>query len=522
MWLAARIPGVTLFAICLLGQTPPPRQATPDPPEKLALAALRDYDYPAAEEFYRRALTQNPSSPDTNAGLVRALLGEKKLPAARVALEAALRQAPDAPPVLVAEGDVRLREGRIQDSEAAYKRALSLDPRIARGWFGMARIAYLNSMHRTAERAVNKAHDLDPDDPEIYDWWAVRLPRAERRRALAYLIDHHGHMDAERLNNLQSRLAWLIVLGDKPAWKLVSPANSAKLKLNHIVAPPRPDGFGPPTLRTTAVALHLQINGKKTVNLLVDTGASGVVLQRDTAAKAAVRPIYDIATKGIGDERAAMGYLGWVNSVSIGPLQFENVPMTVVDQRFPDGVDGLIGLDVFDRFLVTLDIQRGELDLAPLPELPDEYKDPDGSWDRYISPEMKDYLPVLHMSSHLLVPTSVDGRAPGLFFLDTGAFDSQVDSDYVSRDKLTRAPNLPVRGISGRVNDVFVANNVRLQFGHFVQENFSLVAISMDKMSENEGVGITGILGFPLLSQFRISIDYRDGLVYFDYKGAKR
>ena len=49
-----------------------------------------------------------------------------------------------------------------------------------------------------------------------------------------------------------------------------------------------------------------------------------------------------------------------------------------------------------------------------------------------------------------------------------------------------------------------------------------MVAISMDKVSENEGVGLTGILGFPLLSQFRISIDYRDGLVYFDYKGAKR
>ena len=454
MWRAARIPGVTLFTICLLGQTHAPNRATPEPLEKSAVAALRDYDYPAAEQLYRRVLTRDPASPEANAGLIWSLLYEKKLPAARIALDGALRVAPDAPAVLVAEGDVRLREGQVQEAEAAYKQALTLDQNLARGWFGMAKIAYMNSMHRTATRQINKAHELDPADPEIKDWWAVRQPRAERRRALEYMIDHPGHIDADRLNNLQSRLAWLIVLGDKSAWKLVSQADSAKLKLNHVIASPRPDAFGMPGLRPTAVALHVQVNGKKTVNLLVDTGASGVVMQRSTAAKAAVKPIYDVATKGIGDERAASGYLGWANSVNIGPLQFENAPVTVVDQRFPDGTDGLIGLDVFDRFLVTLDIKGAELDLSPLPELPDAYKDSDGSWDRYVAPEMKSYQPVLHMSSHLLVPTSVDGGSPGLFFLDTGAFDSQVDSNYVSRDKLTAAPNLPIRGISGRVNDV--------------------------------------------------------------------
>jgi hypothetical protein len=49
-----------------------------------------------------------------------------------------------------------------------------------------------------------------------------------------------------------------------------------------------------------------------------------------------------------------------------------------------------------------------------------------------------------------------------------------------------------------------------------------MIAISMGKLSEGEGIGLTGILGFPLLSQFRISIDYRDGLIHFEYKGGKR
>jgi hypothetical protein len=147
--------------------------------------------------------------------------------------------------------------------------------------------------------------------------------------------------------------------------------------------------------------------------------------------------------------------------------------------------------------------------------------DADGFSDRYIAPEMKDFYPIQHMASHIFVPTSIDGQPPALFSLDTGAFDSQVDPAFVSASKLTQAPDLVVRGMSGRVNNVFLASDVRIQFGRFVQENFRMVAISMDKVSERETIGMAGILGFPLLSNFRLSIDYRDGLVNFDYIEAK-
>jgi hypothetical protein len=97
-----------------------------------------------------------------------------------------------------------------------------------------------------------------------------------------------------------------------------------------------------------------------------------------------------------------------------------------------------------------------------------------------------------------------------------------VDSTYVDQRKLAAAPDLNIRGISGRVKNAWIANNVRIQFGHFVQDNFRMIAISMDKLSDSEEVALTGILGFPLLSQFRLSVDYRDGLVNFDYKAGKR
>ena len=520
---ATRIAVLGFLVVPLYAQTPPPDEDAARLVDR-ALAAWRDYDYAAAEPLYRQALAKDPALGDARAGLVRTLLDEKKLNDAQKAADAAMEAAPQSAAVQAADGDLLFRLGRVEEAEKAYRRALATEEKLARGWFGLSRVAEANSNHRTARRAALKAHELDPADPDIYGAWASRLPRAELRKAIEHLVDHPGHMDPERLSILQSRLAWLIILGNNTAWKLVSTTETAKLKLDHVMTASHTnygmDRIVAPS-KVSAVVVRVQLNDKKTVSLLLDTGASGIVLHKNVAGKAGIKQVFEIATHGIGDEKAANGYLGWAKDVKIGPIEFQNVPVTVLEGNFAEGTDGLMGIDVFEHFLITLDIGKEELNLAPLPAVPAEQRDPDGLMDRTIAPEMKDYAPVLHMGPHILVSTSIDGQAPGLFFLDTRAFDSQVDSDYVPRSKLTAAPNLTVRGISGRVNQVYFANQVRIQFGQFRQDNFRMVAISMDKLSEGEGIGLTGILGFPLLSQFRLSIDYRDGLVGFDYKGGR-
>jgi len=514
------MPRATLFLMFLCGL---PLLAQSPSLEQQALDAWRIYDYPTAEGLYRQSLTANPASGEAHAGLVRTLLREKNLHAARDAANTALRSAPDSAPVQAASGDVLFREGRVEEAELAYRRSSKLDENCARAWYGLSQIAQVTSNYSSARRDIFKAHQLDPKDPEIYESWASRLPRAERRKAVEYLVDHPGHLDPERLNILQSRLAWLIVLGNKTAWKLVSTTETAKLKLDHIVtAAHLGDGRFSTPPREGAVAIHVRFNDKKTVSLLLDTGASGIVLRKNVAGKAELKQVYDISTKGIGDEKPSNGYLGWARDVKIGPIEFENVPVTVLDGNFAEGTDGLMGIDVFEHFLITLDIKNSELSLAPLPEIPANLRDEDGGSDRYIAPEMNTYDRVLHMGAHILVSTSVDQQPAGLFFLDTGAFDTQVDPSYIAKAKLQPAPDLSVRGLSGNVRDVYVASNVHIQFGRFVQDNFRMLAFSMDKLSEGEGIALTGILGFPLLSQFRLTLDYRDGLVNFDYHGNKK
>jgi hypothetical protein len=56
-----------------------------------------------------------------------------------------------------------------------------------------------------------------------------------------------------------------------------------------------------------------------------------------------------------------------------------------------------------------------------------------------------------------------------------------------------------------------------LEFGHFRQRNLGLAAFNINNGPNHQEVRLAGILGLPVLVMFRLTLDYRDGLVKFDY-----
>jgi hypothetical protein len=74
-----------------------------------------------------------------------------------------------------------------------------------------------------------------------------------------------------------------------------------------------------------------------------------------------------------------------------------------------------------------------------------------------------------------------------------------------------------VKGISGSVKDVYRADKAVIQFGHLRQENQDLPAFDLKSTSDRISTEVSGILGFTLLHLLDIKIDYRDGLVDFEY-----
>jgi hypothetical protein len=49
------------------------------------------------------------------------------------------------------------------------------------------------------------------------------------------------------------------------------------------------------------------------------------------------------------------------------------------------------------------------------------------------------------------------------------------------------------------------------------QPNFDIVTLDLSKESRQTGTELSGFLGFAMLRQLEIKLDYRDGLVDFEY-----
>jgi hypothetical protein len=237
----------------------------------------------------------------------------------------------------------------------------------------------------------------------------------------------------------------------------------------------------------------------------------------------------------------------------VGELEFQNCPVEVMESRSVAGEDGLIGADVFENFLVEIDFPNEKLRLSELPKRPGEAEqklalkseedDPDddeasrsdntkaadaktsalpvrssGPQDRYIAPEMQSYTRVFRFGHDLLIPMSI-GKVPyKLFLMDTGAMFNSI-SPAAARE-VTRVhgdSDTIVKGISGKVDEVYSANKAIVQFGHIRQENQDMTAIDTKAISDNVGTEVSGFLGFVSLRFLDIKIDYRDALVDFQY-----
>ena len=528
--------------------TPTPAQAavgspTPTPaPLSDALALFRKGDFAGATQKYRLALQQNPTSAEAYAGLTRVYLKAKEVQQASDTVSKAL-QVVDLPTVRVAMGEVYFRQGRIAAAEQEWVKVINSGDPDARAYMGLARVRWALSLYKSGWAMIERAHALDPSDPEIRSLWAGKLSRAERITFLEELLAGETNEDAETRSAMQHYLEFLKARAKDPrgACHLVSKKSTTETRLVRLLLDPQHlRGYG----------LSVEVNGHKT-SLMLDTGASGILINKTLAEKAGVTRLADVDIRGIGDKGEKRGYRGLASSLKIGDLEFQNCPVEVLEKRSVVGEDGLIGADVFSSFLVEIDFPNEKLRLKELPKRPEdiaatlnlqteeddseaEGRSPDnastaaaskdakparsGPQDRYIAPEMKSYTRVFRFGHFLLVPTSIGNVPEKLFLLDTGAFTNHI-TPAAARDvtKVHGDSDTTVTGLSGSVKNVFRADKAVLQFGNLRQENQDLVAYDLTHISDDVGTEISGTLGFTTLRFLDLKIDYRDGLVEFSY-----
>lgn len=509
------------------------KQFTPSDADK-ALVARR---FDEAEKLYRTALQANPNSPEPMVGLVRAAIGQEKLPEALTLATKFDAAHPNTPMLLDALGEVRFRRGEVYEAALSFNASHKLDPCLALTYLEISRFLNLSGMYATAQRQLEMAHTLAPDDPEIRARWQythATPPSAEVRLAMLKARLADPSINDEQREGINAAIKG-IETREKGSCELVSPVTEVKLPIVPISK-----GMAMTQQAMYGAGLDVLFNGKRK-RLQIDTGATGLLLSRSVAKSAGLVPELEFKASGIGDSGPRNAFVTHVDDIRIGSMEFKNCMVRVLESSDVLDVDGLIGPDVFRDYLVTLDVPGREVRIGPLPKRPDEQPatktaletDPGATTegprsmaelakDRYVAPEMENWQRVFRYDHFLIVPTMI-GKAPvKLFILDTGASHSMI-SPAAAREVTSVSGNdaMHIKGISGEVKNVLMADNVAITFAGVKQVNLGMDAYNSALLSHSSGVEISGLIGFPMLRELVISIDYRDNLVKVVYDPKK-
>jgi len=471
---------------------------------------MKKSQFGEAATAFRAILEKNPASADAHAGLVRSLLRGHQIDAAREAAAKAVTALPNSALVHAMAGDVAFRDGRFADAESEYRSSLKLDASCARCQFGMGQMFEMVSMNKRAKDAYTKAHQLAPGDGQITNKWMETLPYPEaldtvRKRA----GDHPDRDDTDQI-------AVLSKLADKKPWELAAPPKATELKL-------QPYGReqtgvydinrGGPVTVSKGFGLQVKFNDRATATLLVDTGAGGITIGRKLAENAGAVKIANAKIGGIGDQGTVESYVAWVDKINIGSIEFHNCLVVVSSRNNVAEEAGLLGPDVFEKFLITLDFREWKMVLAPLPKNP-AAGDDDRFQDRYIAPEMQSFTKFYAFGHDIVVPVVVNDKAVGNFILDTGADLNALSPRFAAQvTKASADDDYRMAGVSGKVQTVLTGKKAVLQFAKMRIESHDLPVFNIDTISNYEGTEIAGFIGIRSLVQMKMTIDYRDGLV---------
>jgi tetratricopeptide (TPR) repeat protein len=510
-------------------QSPPaPNNATckidKTPPTDTELAFYRQ-DYKKAADLAAAAYKADPKDNRSRQLEIDSLIGLGKLDEARKKTDAWTLAEPTNPVAIVTAGELRHTEGDWVESYALMLKALKVDPCLPAAYEGLAEYESLAGYRATAQKHLTLAHQLSPNNDNIRFAWINSLNDAQSVAELANFIHDSKTLDDKRRANLTTRLNQE-TSALKSRCELSSATTPVRIPMTPVYGDIGIDHYG----------LEIAFNGHKRT-LQIDTGASGFLLTHSVFAGMGLQKVSSSRVWGFGDQEANAIDLFTAASVRIGGVEFKNCNVAVLDNfsvlggghigQALDQGDGLVGTDIFSRYLVTLDYAKHEIRLEPLPQPPSPTSGPldalsgdpandFSSFDRFKAPTMQKWTSIYLRGHELIMPTVINGKKPTLFIVDTGSFANLIDTNFAKQVTHTKESTSMIEGLSG--------TSKLLETGSFTADfaGLRLPVTGMDSLNLARFDGVHGFLGYPTLQQLVMHIDYRDNLVLFEAPAAHK
>jgi tetratricopeptide (TPR) repeat protein len=418
-------------------------------------------------------------------GKVRSALRIAEFSLARREAQALTDAVPSDPEAIALHADSLWATGLFDEAETRYRAALDLNPGSSRARLGVARALAQRSHLADALNEALTAQGADPRDyqiPAVVGDLYARLNRFEDA-ANSYAAYQALLAPSEVASAMVSQGQINFLRSFKGRTPLAIRDEMAAQ--THTV---------PFRLAKNKVLVRVQINGRYTTELVLDTGAERIGLSAETARRAGVAPVSMSVIAGVG----AGGYrplaLARADTLQIGSLRIANVPVSIRNAvagtmpRWQSETFSPVSLGLS----VEVDYKRKRVTLArQLPDGPADVRLP------------------MRIQRLPMVRGLLNSSHPAPFVVDTGGeliSISTVAAEALAMRPVRRIP-LKVYGLSGWDHDAFLLPGVDVDFGDIEYRKLGLAVLNLRAPSILLGFEIGGIVGYKFLGDYRAAID---------------
>ena len=478
--------------------------------------ALRDGDYDLAEKSFREILSKNVHDQDARLGLSFTLLKQRRLQdaydqAARVILANPLSARGHA-----LLGQAILASGNFRDSVEEFRTALSVNQDESLAIAGLAMVDFYENRLDPCIKGLRRAVSISPEEPDFIFNLGQATARSELYREAADAYERFliiaPKTDADRRDRIRGLIDFLRYLGKQGALYVPGGRGTTVVPFESFDSRP---------------ILTVRVNGQKDpLRFVLDTGSGMSVVSDETAKRLGIRPVArgGLARAVGGGGKFEIVY-GFLESLEVGEVRVESVPVYIrhfFDDKTP--VDGYLGLSIISKFMTAVDYgertftlmrqrQSGTLDLLQTPPAADQ---PPALNPALSAKAME--IPLRTTSSGFLSgEVYLEGiEKPLNFIIDTGASISVVSEKLAALEEMSTyvtPTRMKVFGAAGIAEDVKTMLLPSVMLGTFTREQVNVAVLDLDSVNETAGFIQDGILGGNFLRHFRVSFDFRRGVI---------
>ena len=423
------------------------------------------------------------------AGLTRALLRTASFSRARTEAEALVALQPRSADAFALHGETLWSMGLFPESEQRFREALTLDASHARAHHGLARTLTGRRQFAEALDHVRQALAARPDEYEfhhtegfVFDRLGRYSDAADSLRRFQALMPAHDR--EQRTLLVRAQIGFLDSFRGRTPFE-VDPAIAAQ---THTV---------PFRVVRDKIVVEGRINGGRTLELVLDTGAEMTVVGRRTAERHGIAPLGFTVSAGVGEAGLRGLQLARLDELSIGTFTMRNVPCSSRTRTLP-GLPTREGESWSPLALglsTTIDYGRRVLTFGKGPLPAGELEMP------------------LYLHRLATVRGTVDGRTRRTSSWTRAGKSSRSAPPWrrcwdragcaASRSRCTAS--------SGWDRDAFLYPGLDLAFDRIRFDNFPVVVLNLKAPSALLGFELGGIVGHRFLSRYRVGLDLDAG-----------